>query len=453
MSDSKLDLSVPDTASGKNRKGGNGLLLLLVLAVGALAGVNTYLLVSKPLSAPETNPGSESFLTPQQEREYAARLEEKGLYEQAAHAWGIYLVSDECTDKAAILFRKGDCLYKAGKYGVALDCFYRAEQLDTENSLETSDRIQKTLRALGNYVAVEKDLSERTSPGTAAPQKKVLADVAGETITEGDLKKDIERQIDIQLAQIKGKVPMEQYNKQKADMMSRYLDNPRMMEAVLQSKVRNILLYRESLARKIKETPAEQSLLEQMRRELVGGRMLRDIVQDKIQISESDVQTWFRANKDDYAEKPSVKVRVLKAGDKAEADKLYEKVKSDKTAFFGLSDNEPLNKQLDTWVAKGQPFPGIGSHPDLLAFYTPEVKKGDIFPPVEINKAFYIFQVSDKHEGRDRSFDEVKEQAARDLYQQKYTDTEKAVLDSLMKKYNVNVDVSRFRKKDEQNTK
>ena len=120
------------------------------------------------------------------------------------------------------------------------------------------------------------------------------------------------------------------------------------------------------------------------------------------------------------------------------AEKLLEKIKSGES-FSTLAEKYSLDKesaesggQWKGWVIDGEDSLGIG-YVNEVARAIFSLKKGEISGPVKIGNYFYIFRMDDYKPGRDRDFEEVREQVERDYYAGKLKKAYQALLDQVLK--------------------
>lgn len=450
MENDKLDLSVEELKNnaGGNKKGFVTVLLLSVIIILLLG--NIYINFSGKGVRSKQSKGdarADSILGPSEEKEYAMTLEDRELYILAARSWSRYLRSEECRNKHKIMFRIGDCYFKAGMFPDALDMFYRAEKLDTDKELELSVRIQTCLEAMGKYFALKDELAQRTSIDESKKDATVIAVIGSEIISESDLKREIENQVDMQLASIKGKVPVEQFNTQKQEMISSYLKKPMVLKQIAQSRIRTEILYRYALENNVKETPQERILFENMRKNMLGERFIKEEILSKTNITPSDIQTYYRANRDDYYEKPRVKIKILTCG-KGKVGSVMEKIHKDNAYFDKLAASDPLNEKLKEWSHKEDTIPGLGKAGEIKRLFDKETKAGDILGPVLVDDICYIIKIQEKEEGRQQPFKEVKEKVAIDYFSRKYGEIERSIIENLKNKYSVSINEEWFTKRE-----
>ena len=298
--DEKLDFSLP---AKKQKKSFLPVVTVILLIV--LIGLTIYN-ISIP-SQNRNNPAqSTSALSPEQVRQLAAQLAGRNLYTRAAEVWQDYLagVTMSDTERAKTLFQIGTLLEKAGEYAQAIEYFYRSEitakiaELKPQINIHVKDCFEK----LGMFSALRYEMMDRTSLKSAEKTGgKIVAEIGPEKITEADLDAHIEETIDNQLAPMAGFMTAEQRNEQKKKMLEQY-KAPAVKTQFLQSWLAQEVLYRDALEQELMEQPEVKKVLEEVARGILSRQLMNKELADKINVTETDLQTYYQANKHKYVE-------------------------------------------------------------------------------------------------------------------------------------------------------
>ncbi len=296
----KLDFSLPEKKQKTALTPKISVILLLVLI--GLTLVNFL----KPAyqNPPSENPASS--LSEEKVKDLASKLTSRNLYTRAARVWQNYLsfakVSD--TERAKALFQIGTLLEKAGMYEEAIEYYYRSEITAKLSELEQqiNTHIKDCFQRLGKFSALRYELMDRTSfQKSEKAGGKIVAEIGAEKITESDLDALIERTIDNQLAPMTAFMTTEQLNEQKRKILEQY-KNPSSKQEFLQSWLTQEVLYRQALEEKLSEQPAAKSLIEELVRSALSRQLMNDELANKINITETDLQTYYQANKNKFVE-------------------------------------------------------------------------------------------------------------------------------------------------------
>ena len=296
----KLDFSLPEKRQKTSLTPKVSVILLLVL-IGL-----TLINFLKPSYQSPLSENPASFLSEEKVKDLATKLASRNLYTRAARVWQYYLsfakVPD--TERAKTLFQIGTLLEKAGMYEEAIEYYYRSEITATLSELESqvNTHIKDCFEKLGKFSALRYELIDRTS--FKKPEKagsKIVAEIGAEKITEADLDAIVERTIDNQLAPMTAFMTTEQLNEQKKKILEQY-KSPSAKQDFLQSWLTQEVLYRQALEEKLSEQPEAKSVIEDLVRSALSQQLMNKELADKINITESDLQTYYQANKDKFVE-------------------------------------------------------------------------------------------------------------------------------------------------------
>lgn len=184
--------------------------------------------------------------------------------------------------------------------------------------------------------------------------------------------------------------------------------------------------------------------IEHARSDLLGQMLHEEQVDEQVKIADEEVRAEYERNKARYADPPKVKVRYLRIGRGGTQDtdgKARAKIEEaeGKLKPFGVlglggqpAEFVEVAKQysedpqtaanggeLDRWLSEGNDPMGElfehGLHEQLLP-----LKVGDISPILPLGDSYYLFQISDKQEARQRSFEETKVVVRRELEVRKH---------------------------------
>jgi len=278
----KLDFSLP----GKKQKNSftSGIVIILLLILIGLGAAN---LLVRPSSQGPYSANAVSALSPEQVKQLAVKLAGRNLYARAAKVWQDYLALNKLPD-----------------YAEAIEYFYRSEAVAGINELEPqiNAHIKNCFEKLGKFSALRYELMDRTSFKKAKEAgDKIVAEIGAEKMTEADLDALIEAAIDNQLAPMVSFVTTEQLNEQKKKMLEQYR-NPSVKAQFLQSWLAEEVLYRQGLKEDLMEEPGTKRLIEDLTRGVLSRQLMNAELAGKINITETDLQTYYEANRDKFIE-------------------------------------------------------------------------------------------------------------------------------------------------------
>ena len=323
MSD-KPQLQLGDPPPGLLRQGRSprGLWLLGTLQLVTLALV-VWLLIDRG-SAPigRTNSPARS----EEIRETAMALEDRGLTAEAAAAWRKSLQQSPGDDQAEILYRIGDLLMDAEDYGGAVSALVEAEQLaktDDQLQKKIAPKIVECLRRLGRYGEVGRELSRQIEVGgEETVQGSVLATFAGETLTDADLDRMIERTVDRLLSM----QPEGAFVLNREELLKQY-ESGEARRRMLREIVQQELFTRRARELGLDREQSFQRLREFVEAELLAGRFLaREL--SRIQPTNVDLEAFYQANRSDYRQPETASVVVLPLSEDQSPEEVLSQIES-----------------------------------------------------------------------------------------------------------------------------
>jgi hypothetical protein len=301
MEEQRIDFSLPQNKPPKNPA-----IVVLAMLVVVLLGLSVFNLYVTLAGGQRDLGGATAGLSAKQTEELATKLAQRNLYAQAARVWQEYLAGVKLTDaeRAKALFNTATLLEKEGLYGDAIEYYYRSESAEKLPELETSIKagVENCFEKLGKFSALRYELMERTSlKKGAGPEQKVVAEIGPEKITAADLDWMIESSIDNQLLPLSNFMTAEQLSEQKKKALEQY-KSPRRKEQFLRSRLAQEVLYRQALEKGLGDKPQTKGVLDELTREVLSQQMMDEQLAAKIHITETDIKTYYEANKNKFVE-------------------------------------------------------------------------------------------------------------------------------------------------------
>ncbi len=452
----KLNFTLPEKKPKGSAAGALTVLLLIVLV--ALAGANLLIAMSgkKPESVPVGN------LPMEQAKDLAGKLAQRGLYQQAATAWQDYLTATQPTgaQQAQIHFQIGGLLEKAGLYADAIEHYYRSEaaaQL-AELSPQINAHVKECFERLGKFSALRYEVMDRTSMDASKPAgEKVVAEIGAEKITESQLDALIEESIEDQLASMRAFVTPEQLNEQKKRALEQSR-TPQAKQEFLQSWLAQEILYRQALDQQQGEKPEVKRLIHSLTRQALSRQMLDEQLASKINLTDTDVQTYYTANKDKYVEPADAKISHILVSEEAKANELLKQLQSggDFATIAKESSLDAGTKESGGKIAEavhpGASIPGVGDANDLnAAIFAADASKV-LDQAFKTDKGWEIVRVDEELPQRQKGFDEVRQQVMMELLRRKSEEVQRDYLKEMMDKHRVIVHTSALQTSQESST-
>ena len=439
----KLDFSLPEKQRRNNILNKISVLMLLILIALTTANLLTG-------SSQKTHPAkgaATSYLSAQQTKQLAAKLAQRNLYSRAVKVWQDYLNAAELTDpeRAKVLFQIGTLLEKADSHAEAIEYYYRSEIAAKLDELEPqiNTHIKDCFEKLGKFSALRYELIDRTSfKKSSEAGGKIIAEIGAEKITEADLDATIENSINNQLAPMSAFMTAEQLNEQKKKMLEQYR-NLEAREQFLRAWLAQEVLYRQALQEQITEKAEVKKLLEDVSRGVLSQQMMNQHLADKIHITETDIQTYYTANKNKFVEPAKAKISHILVEDQQQANELIDRIKGGEDfgklakEFSKDEGTKETNGKIDIDVNKGSYIPVIGESKELNDKIFSTNAPTLLDEPVKTEKGWEIVKVEEITAERQKSFDEVGQEVMSTLLSQKRQDVQQDYIKEMMDKYNV----------------
>jgi peptidyl-prolyl cis-trans isomerase C len=355
-------------------------------------------------------------------------------------------------ERAKTLFQVGTLMEKDGAYADAIEYYYRSEATAKLGELESeiNAHVKNCFERLGKFSALRYEMMDRTSiKGEGDTGGKVVAEIGSEKITEADLDAIIESAVDNQLSSMSAYLTSEQLNAQKKKMLEQY-KGTEAKENFLQGWVAQEILYRQALEEGLSEKPEVKKVLDEVTRGVLSQRLMDEQLASKINLTETDVQTYYEANKKNYVEPEKAKISHILVGDEEETKKVLERAKGGED-FGALAKEVSIDEKtkeaggkIDGDVIKGGSIPGIGTSEELNAKIF-AAKAGEVIAePVKTEKGWEVVKVESLEPARQKSFDEVRQQVQMELLNKKRQEVQAEYIQQMMDKHNVIIHTSAF---------
>jgi len=273
------------------------------------------LLLVLVLSACATGRSGVDSVDPARQREYANALYNEQLYTQAIDEYRHYLdsVPGDSPEAANVQFTIANIYFeRLGDYQNALAAYLKVKVLFPQSSLkpEVEKQIVACLERLNRSVDARQALKEATAldPEQAPPSLPgtVFATIGDRTVTSGDLKHLISLLPDYVQSQLASKEARLQF-------LRSYLASELLFAAAKRQGLEN-------------EKSVVEAVFEAKKNYMVQ-LYLEEQLKDQVKISDEDVQLYFTANRDRYAERDQAgKVKKQKPFDEVKeqaAQDLY----------------------------------------------------------------------------------------------------------------------------------
>jgi len=359
--------------------------LFFFLLIIVLLCVNTAFLYTGLFRTPESAE-SVAVWNSTKLMDYANMLVAKGLNDEAVRAYEEYLrVADVPSDELArVAYRLGQVSMELSEYQKALAAFYKAEVFDPKADFKADmdQQIIEALENLGMTAQARYELDARTSvQGTSDSSAAVVARIGEKKITQNEINTALDA------------LPQWMREKYTEDDARAQFVREYVTQEVLFNKAKRLGLDKKAEVR---------DAIAHLQKQLLIQALLEREVGSTIDISPRDIELFYKAHKENYSEAEAVKVAYVKLDgddDTAAREKL----------------NAGEGDELGEWVERGATRIGLlGEAEDAVkTLFTKNA--GEVTDPLSVGDALYIFQITEKRDERQKTFEEVKTQVEREV--------------------------------------
>ena len=208
------------------------------------------------------------------------------------------------------------------------------------------------------------------------------------------------------------------------------------------------MLYRQALQEELTDKPEARKLIDQLTRSALSRLVMNNELASKINITDTDIQTYYAANKDKFVDPSRATISHILLDDEEEAKDLLGRIGGGADfaelakEFSKDADTKENGGKIETEVQEGSHVPGIGTEAELnkkiFAVETPQV----LDEPFKTEKGWEIVRVETLVPQRQKQLDEVRQQVMSMLTNQKSQDVQRELIAQLMDKHNVIVHTS-----------
>lgn len=445
----ELKLTLPERPilAGKSKLVPVLLSFLLLLAVVNLV----LLLVNTPAGS---SSAGRRPATPEALRQLALKMEDQ-VPIRAAEIWAEYLEAAtlKSTQAAKIWYRVGKIYQKESRWQAALEAFYRSENSASVADLETEINlaVQTCLEKLGKVSALQRELSGRVAFDSKekAPKAELVAEIGNLKISAADLDYYVEQQIENQLAMLGAKLPQEQLNAQKEELLKK-LSGPQQKLQILNQLVMEEVLFRKAKQQQVDQEPSLQRLLLSTEKQIVGRAYLQQETDKQIKLTEVDLKTYYEAHKDAFRTPEQAEAAHILVPEE-EFAKVVLKELEEGLAFEDLaskySRDEKTRKnggRLSLPIETGSSIPELGGSEEIVEEILKADQKQVLDKPLRSSLGWHVIKVLKRSESKEQSFEEVQGQIYRDLRNQKEAEFTRKLMKDLQDEYDVVIHMSRF---------
>ena len=403
-----------------------GIVVVLVLIVLSLQVV----LLWGGRQGPVASVPAGELLSTEDHKQLAIRLEDKNLPQAAAEAWTAYLseAKPPAGEAARVMVRIGKLRQDSGDFQSAIREYYQAERLlesgpkDEELSRTITLRVRECFRKLGQYGELARELAERSSAaGEGAPLagQQVVAQIGDEKITVADFDRLISEQIESAIKSQPDLTPeeAEAFRQRTHERLA----DPQAKSRQLQQIVLTRVLADEARRQGVHESPAFRERIATMADSMLADTLMTGEIGKRAVVTPRDVERYFEADKDRYAEPATTTLAHVVCATRKEAAEVIAQAKGGED-FAALAKNHSSDEQTkekggvvpDPLTEGAQSVPGIGGDAELVKRIAETAPGGFLAEPFQSEKGWEAIKVVSRTERVAKKLDEVRDQAERD---------------------------------------
>ncbi|OPL15501.1 MAG: hypothetical protein AVO38_10250 [delta proteobacterium ML8_D] len=227
------------------------------------------------------------------------------------------------------------------------------------------------------------------------------------------------------------------------------LRNPELKEQFLDRWVDITLIAQEARNQKLDQDPAVKSKIEDIMNAVLAQELLQRELDGKVDTTDDEIETYYKAHKDEFIDPESVKARhiLLKVPEGAD-EKAWEEAES---RAKDIKEKLKKGENFAELAKKHSDDPGSKDRGGDLGFFTkgrmvPEfesaafsLKQGEFSDPVKTNFGYHIIEVQEKKAANIKTLAEVQAQIRQTLQTERQQQLQSALIEKLKAKYPVRV--------------
>lgn len=219
--------------------------------------------------------------------------------------------------------------------------------------------------------------------------------------------------------------------------LKQYFGGEEMNKEVVNELVYQTLLYEEAMEKGMDKDDEFTQVLEKTKESMLKTYALGKLLAT-VSVTDDEIKKFYKDNKDLFKENESANASHILVAEEDKANEIYEKVKSGE-------DFASLAKEFSTCPSKEKGGElGTFTRGQMVKEFEDAVFNNEvatITEPVKTQFGYHIIKINDKNEGRDLSFDEVKDKIAAQVRRQKEQALYNEKITELKEKYQVKMNI------------
>ncbi|CAG7594265.1 Putative peptidyl-prolyl cis-trans isomerase Cbf2 [Peptoniphilus tyrrelliae] len=219
--------------------------------------------------------------------------------------------------------------------------------------------------------------------------------------------------------------------------LKQYFGGKEMNKEVVNELVYQTLLYEDAMEKGMDKDDEFTQVLEKTKESMLKTYALGKLLAT-VSVTDDEIKKFYKDNKDLFKENESANASHILVAEEDKANEIYEKVKSGE-------DFASLAKEFSTCPSKEKGGElGTFTRGQMVKEFEDAVFNNEvatITEPVKTQFGYHIIKINDKNEGRDLSFDEVKDKIAAQVRRQKEQALYNEKITELKEKYQVKMNI------------
>lgn len=415
------NLELPQRPPRARSGAAGGLTLALILIVVVLQVLS---LLRLPRETPVQWTTGGHLLSAEDHKELAIRLEDKNLPEAAAEAWAAYFREADLTgtEAARVLLQIGKLKQESGDYAGAIHEYYLAERLleregaeDEELSRTITMRVRECFRKLGQYADLAREMAERSSPtpqDVSLAGRQVVAEIEGEKITVAEFDRRVQDEIELMVKSQWGLTP-EEADAFRQRAHGRLMD-PQAKARQLEQMVVTLVLAKEARRQGVDESPTFRERIVATADSMLADTLIAMEISKRATVTRQDVERFFEANKDRYAEPATTSIAHIVCAMQEEAAEIIRRVQAGED-FAELAREHSLDEEtrdegglLPRPIPEGaHVVPGIAREAELHQRIMETPPGSIVDEPYRSDKGWEVIKIIDRTQRVEKTLDQV----------------------------------------------
>lgn len=375
--------------------------------------------------------------SPEKSRELAATFLEQQLYKQAVQEYERYLAHADipAEQQANILYTIGTTyLDQLHDYENALATFLRISNYYPQSRIapKAESRMMKCYEELNRGFDAQRKLEQLTDlEKDEADQGSgpVVAQIGDQTITMSQLQNEI--------------AEMPEY-------MRRNLKTPEQQLEYLKNKVFRELLYDKAIRNEYHKKKEIREQIQEYEKQLLAQTILQEEVQNKINITPSDIDLYYKAHKEEFTQPLTLKTAHIQLESADQVSEVTQALSNgmdfeEAVKTFSTNAETKENNGMLPDIQQGtNTIPGIGNAPDMIASLM-ELEEGAISPPLKGPKHIHIFKIIQRIPEQVKPLDQVRQQIESRVQMMKQRDLQKQLIQEMLSAEKVKIHEAYFK--------